>query len=188
MLAIFVMLGLFTARVLFPLQLIFNSSFNIYHSDIKRIAIRQDNEIRMKMTHQNKPMPLKDLPEYIRSIRENGQTDYVPVVDVGRIITDEPSSGWFGRFAYVSAICLFLIAGTITYGISASKNITVTGSRDIDSQAIAKIVSEGGGRAVFVNKNDEGEYEVRVFALRGMSSLIENLRKNKDLKRVELND
>ena len=130
-------------------------------------------------------MPLKDLPEYIRSARENGQT-YVPVVDMGRIITPEPYSGWFVRAAYASAICLFLALGGL-YAVTSTKDIEIVmGENDLGPRAVASLVEEGGGKVFSVKQTEEGEYEVRVFTLRSIASFMDGLRRNKEIERVDL--
>ena len=131
------------------------------------------------MKNQNEPMPLRDLPGYLQSARENGQ-DYSPVVDMGRIVA--PASSLHPiRLAYASAVCLFLALGGFYF--TATKNISI--DSDMTPQAVADIVEEGGGKVFSVKQNDEGEYEVRVFTLRSMASLVEGLRRNKNIEKVE---
>lgn len=131
-------------------------------------------------------MPLRDLPEYIKSIRESGQTDYVPVVDMGRIIDAGPSGGWINKFAYAAAALFLVSAGTLTYAVATTRSITITGGDDISSQAIANMVAESGGRVFSTRQNTDGTHEIRVFTFGKIDSFLEQLRENKDLKRVEL--
>jgi len=132
----------------------------------------------------DQPMPLKDLPEYIKSVRENGQTDDIPVVDMGRIIADPPLRPRF--FTYAAAACLFLmVGGMVTYGAAASKSITIVAA-DADSAVIAKMVKEGGASVVSVEQDDR-TYKVRVFTLK-MNSLLDNLRRNRNLERVDADE
>jgi len=135
------------------------------------------------MTFQDEPMPLKDLPEFIKSTRENGQT-YVPVVDMGRIITPEPS-GWFRRASYASAICLLLALGGV-YAATSTKDIEIVmGTDDMSPKAVASLVEEGGGR-VFSVKQENNVYKVRVLTLGNIASFMDGLRRNKEIERIEL--
>jgi len=129
----------------------------------------------------NKPMPLKDLPAYLESVRESGQGDYVPVVDMGRIV--EPRRRWSGSLAFAAAACL-LLGGVVTY--AASKSITIVAD-GVDAGAIAKMVKEGGAGVVSVKQDEDRTYKVRVLTLR-MNSLLENLRRNGSLERVDADE
>jgi hypothetical protein len=139
---------------------------------------RSANQKRIKMTQQNDPMPLKDLPGYIRSAREEGQGDYVPVVEMGQIITPR-TNNWAKTIGYAAAACLLLMAGGL-YATTSSIIVSID-----NPQAIANIVADNGGKVFSVKQEENGTYKVRVFSLKIMSSLIEELRKNKDLKKVE---
>lgn len=130
------------------------------------------------MVKKNKPMPLSELPNYIKSVRENGPTDYVPVVDMGQIIDDRPSK-WLKRLAYATTICLFLAIG----GFYSTKEITIV-SNNVGSEALAGIVKNEGGQVFTVKQEGESTYKVRVFRFR-INSLIEKLRKNENLKEVQ---
>jgi hypothetical protein len=130
-------------------------------------------------------MPLKDLPEYIKSVRENGQTDDIPVVDMGRIVADPPMRPRF--FTYAAAACLLLtVGGMMTYGAAASKSITIVAA-DVDAGAIAAMVKEGGASVVSVEQDEDRTYKVRVLTLR-MNSLLDNLRRNRNLERVDADE
>ena len=130
------------------------------------------------MTQQNDPMPLKDLPGYIRSAREEGQGDYVPVVEMGQIIAPR-TNNWVKTIGYAAAACLLLMIGGV-YATTSSIIVSID-----NPQAIANIVADNGGKVFSVKQEEDGTYKVRVFSLKRMSSLIEGLRKNKELKKVE---
>ena len=130
----------------------------------------------------NKPMPLKDLPAYLDSVREHGQGEYVPVVDMGRIV--EPRRRWSGSLAL--AACLLLTAGGMVTYAAASKSITIVAD-GIDAGAIAEMVKEGGAGVVSVKQDEDRTYKVRVLTLK-MNSLLESLRRNRNLERVDADE
>lgn len=139
------------------------------------------------MTDQDRPMPLKDLPAYLNSVREGGQGGYAPVVDVGRIVDPGGSTVWFRRMGHAAAILLLLGAGVLAFGVAGTRNITISSDAS-DSRAVADIVREGGGNVFSVTKKDDGTYRVRVFTFRKMGQFLERLRENKEFDRVELEE
>ena len=135
------------------------------------------------MNQQNDPMPLSQLPEYIKSLRESGSVGDGVVVDMGMIVEDEKPRSWLRRSAYATAACLFLAAGTLTF--MASKSIKIVAAEGVGYQTIADVVKEGGGHIVSMKKNDDNTYELRVFSFSRMSSFLDNLRGKEGLERVE---
>lgn len=127
-------------------------------------------------------MPLKDLPAYLDSVREHGQGDYVPVVEMGMIVDDRPRRR-LRMAAYSTALCLFVAMGIVAY--NSTERIVIDAS-DLGPKAVAEIIREQGGRAFSVTENDDGTHEVRVFTFKRMSSFLEQLRKNKEFKKVEV--
>ena len=137
------------------------------------------------MNPQKDPMPLRDLPQYLESLKENNSFGDGPVVDMGQIISEEPY--WYKRFAYAAAACLLIGAGFFTYSSIPNRNITIViEANNASPQAIADIVSDGGGQIISVKQNEDSTYEVKLFALKNINSFIERLRKNKTLKDVQL--
>lgn len=140
------------------------------------------------MTEQEKPMPLKDLPAYLNSVREKGQGGYAPVVDVGRIVDPGGSTVWFRRAGYMTAFCLFmLVGGVLVYGVAGTRSITIS-SDAADPDMVADIVREGGGSVFSVTKKEDGTYRVRVFTFRKMGQFLERLRENKEFESVEVEE
>lgn len=125
-------------------------------------------------------MPLKDLPAYLDSVREHGQGDFVPVVEMGMIVDDRPRR-WMRIAAYSAALCLLLGVGLVGY----SSTGTIVIDADLDSKSVSEIVREGGGRVFSVKENEDGTHEVRVMTFKRMSSLLEQLRSNKNFRKVE---
>jgi len=135
------------------------------------------------MARQDGPMPLGDLPEYMRSVRDGGQGDYAPVVDVGRIVDDRPRRGRLAAFA--SAACVLVgIAGI--YAANSTSDISITSSSD--SVAVSKMVSDEGGKVFSVKKNEDGTYRVRVFSFGGARDLVDRLKDKGRFDSVELKD
>lgn len=136
------------------------------------------------MNDQDKPMPLKDLPAYLNSVRERGQGGYVPVVDVGRIVDDRPRGGLRRALAWASAACVLLGLGM--YALSYTNEITMVSAEG--PRKVSDMVTEGGGRVISVRQETDGRYRVRVFAFGGVGSLVERLKERKELEGVELDD
>jgi hypothetical protein len=134
------------------------------------------------MTKQDDPMPLGELSGYIKSARESGQGDYVPVVEMGSIVDDRPRRSWMRPLALASAACLLLaVAGVYV----STREITIVSGAGI--QAVSEIVAGDGGRVMSVRTEEDGSYRVRVFTFGGMKSLIEKLRDNKEFDSVGVN-
>lgn len=130
----------------------------------------------------NKPLPLKDLPAYLDSIKRNGNMDDSIVVDMGQIITTKPNN-WAISFALSSAIALLLLVGVATY--KSTNNITITAS-DLSVQDISKIVTEEGGRVISVTSNEDDAYQVKLLSW-NLKNLLEKLKKRKEIK-IEINN
>lgn len=137
------------------------------------------------MDGRDGPMPLSELPDYIRSVRESGQGDYVPVVDVGRIVDDRPRRGWMVVAGLATAASV-LVAFSGIFAISSTKDISIVAG--VDQQAVSEIVSEEGGRIFSVKRNDDGTYRVRVFSFGGIKPLVERLKAKEEFDNVELRD
>lgn len=136
------------------------------------------------MSNGEKPMPLSDLPGYMRSVRERGQGDDVPVVDMGRIVENGPRFG-IGTFALATFV-LASFVGAFAYVVASSRSISIAAADGVDSSEVASIVAEEGGRVFSVMKEGDGTYRVRIFTLKSIGSFIEGLRGKKDFKSVEL--
>ena len=131
-------------------------------------------------------MPLSELPAYLESVRERGQGDDIPVVDMGMIVDDQPPV-WKRALVYSSAACVLLAIGVAGYAFTATEKVVIDAG-DIGPSAVAQIVSAEGGRVFSVKKMEDGTCEVRVFTLKRMSSFLDELRGKKEFKRVELKD
>ena len=127
-----------------------------------------------------KPMPLSELPGYIKGVKDSGQGDYAPVVEMGRIV--ESRAGlrmWHLGMGVLVAACLMLSVGI--YGSTREISI-VSGA---DARQVADIVSSEGGR-VFSVREEDGTYRVRVFTLKRIGSFLEGLRGQEEFDSVSL--
>lgn len=138
------------------------------------------------MTRGNKPMPLSELPGYMRSARETGQGDDIPVVDMGTIVDDRPFLVRNRAMALAAAGCVMLAVGGALF-VSASTDSLVIAS-DADAQRVAEIVSNEGGNVFSVSQKEDGTYRVSVFSLRGLGSLLERLRRVEGVDSVDLGE
>lgn len=120
------------------------------------------------MKSRKSPMPLSELPEYIRSVRESGQGDDIPVVDMGMIVDSRPRRRW--GYALLAVACL--VVGTGLY-MSTDSIVVASGA---DARRVAEIVSDEGGSVFSVSQKEDGTYRVRVFSLGGVRSLVERIR------------
>jgi hypothetical protein len=135
------------------------------------------------MARQDGPMPLGDLPEYMKSVRDVGQGDHIPVVDIGRIVDDRPRRGRLVAFAV--AACLFVgLAGM--YAVNSTSEISISSSSN--PVEVSKMVSEEGGKVFSVRKEDDGTYKVRVFDFGGARDLVNRLKNNRQFDSVEMKD
>lgn len=121
-------------------------------------------------------MNLKDLPGYIRSIRAGG-VEESPVVNMGQIVS---RPNWTKRFAFAVAFCLL---GLIVYS-SIPSNITVV--VDAPGVDISRVIEDGGGRIISVSRNDDSTYSIRLATRKNVKAFLDLLRKNKDVRNVEL--
>jgi hypothetical protein len=127
-----------------------------------------------------KPMPLKDLPAYIDSVRETGQGE-IPVVEMGIIV--EPRRPLRKMAVFAGAACI-LLAGVAVFGFNSTENITIE-AVGLGPEAVAQIVSAEGGMFVNVTENEDRTYSVRVLNLLNKNYFLERLRRNEELDKVE---
>jgi hypothetical protein len=137
------------------------------------------------MSNKDKPMPLSELPSYIDSVRERGQGDYVPVVEMGMIVEDG-AFRWVRFAVYASAACVLVAAGGLLAVSASTESLTIASG--LDAGAVAGIVSDEGGRVFSVVQNGDGTYRVRFFSLRDSRSLLERLKANREFESVEIVD
>lgn len=135
----------------------------------------------------NDPLPLQDLPEYLKTHR-NGDPSGSPVIGMGQIVA--PRSNWLRNLSLATAACVVLgLGGIATYNLVTPKEVTVViAANDANPDFIAGIVSVGGGKVMSVTQTESDTYEVKLSLRRNVNSFLDWLRKNKDVKRVELGE
>lgn len=135
----------------------------------------------------NDPLPLQDLPEYLKNHR-NGDPNGSPVIGMGQIT--KPRSNLFRNLSLATAACVVLgLSGIATYNLMSPKEVTVViAANDANPDFIAGIVSVGGGKVMSVTQTESDTYEVKLSLRRNVNSFLDWLRKNKDVKRVELGE
>jgi hypothetical protein len=139
----------------------------------------------MPPENQQNPMSLENLPAYLQSIKEKGDSGTAPIVNTGQILVDEPSSGWFSQVAVALAACILLAGASIsTYYIGLTQNFTVMLDTN-NPENIAKIISDEGGEVLSVQQKEGSNYEVKIAIKKNKNSLLESLRKNKNIKTAE---
>jgi len=134
------------------------------------------------------PMPLEDLPEYLKSLQRNGSLGDGMVVDMGTIVS--PRKSWLKAASYLSVAILFVgISGLMTYNKLSTQNVTVVlHANNSDPDTVSKIVTDGGDHVVSVEQKSDSTYEVKLSTRKSLASLIDLLLKNKDVRKVELED
>lgn len=134
----------------------------------------------------NDPLPLQDLPEYLKTHR-NSDPNGSPVIGMGQIVA--PQSKWPQRIVFAATAFMMLGVAAAALTIVSPKDVTVViAASDVNPEFIAGIISEGGGKVVSVKQNGDDTYEVKMSLRRNVNSFLDWLRKNKDVKRVELGE
>jgi len=134
------------------------------------------------MDHQQ-PMPLKDLPEYLRQARENGDTSS-PLVGMGQIIVPEEPSFWSGinKTALALLASFVLCIGLVTYDTMSKESLTVIVDVANPSQVVPQAVSDSGGTITAVRQINDSTYEVKISTRKDKKSFLEELRRRMNIK------
>jgi hypothetical protein len=131
----------------------------------------------------NKPMPIEKLPQYLQDHREIGETG--PLVEMGQIIVPKkPYMKW------LAACVMFLALGVgsvATYNLMSAKELTYVVDVDTGTD-ISKIIADSQGQILTVKKTEGSTYEIKAAPRKGKHSFLEWLRKNKDVKKAELEE
>jgi hypothetical protein len=134
----------------------------------------------------NDPLPLENLPEYLKTHR-NGDPSGSPVIGMGQIVA--PRTNWLRNLSLATACVLLGLGGIATYNLVTPKEVTVViAASDVNPDFIANIVSVGGGKVVSVTQTKDDTYEVKMSLRKNVNSFLDWLRKNKDVKGVELGE
>lgn len=134
------------------------------------------------------PMPLENLPEYLKNLKAEGRTNGSPVVGTGQIIVENSSTNWIRNLAFAVMLCLFVgTSSMIAYNQMSTKNLTVTlTASNASPELISKLINDGGGQVVSVKQNEDNSYEVKIATKKSKKSFLDFLKRNKDVKNAQL--
>ncbi len=139
----------------------------------------------------NQNMPLENLPEYLKSLKEQGSYGDSPVVQVG-YIEDAPKKSWTGWLVATALLLAVGVGGATIYQQSQPNNITYV--VDIDqnlnaNQAIPAIFANSGGDVVEVKKTEGvATYEVTVSTHEDKRSFLERLLGHSKVKKATIKE
>lgn len=138
------------------------------------------------MANEHKQMNLENLPDYLKSVKENGSSQGSPVVNTGQIIVEPPSYNWITKLALTSAFGLFLlVGGMVVFNTTTTQNITIVVDINGDAVSLAKIVEDSGAKVLSVEQKDNSTYEVKLSTRKSRKSLLDFLLNNKNVKKAE---
>lgn len=132
----------------------------------------------------NTPMSLEDLPQYLKSLKENGEIGDCGVVDMGMVVGPKKS---YSKWLAFAALMLFGIGGVIAYdSMSVKQHTIVLDIQDASdpNQMISQIIADSGGQILTVKHNNDSTYEVEINTRKNKRSFLEWLRKNKNVKKA----
>lgn len=90
------------------------------------------------------PMDLSELPQYLKSIKENGETGPAPLVGMGQIIAPPPKKSSWGKVILATLICATVgLGGVITYEVTSPQRPTIVnieGSNDSSPAGVPQVV------------------------------------------------
>lgn len=137
--------------------------------------------------NKNNPMSLEDLPEYLKSIRNSGDTEGC-FVDMGTIV--ETKKFGYTKSLFTIAICLTLgISSILTYDYMSTKQITfvVDMNNEVNPLTIIpEMMTDSGGDIIAMEEKENHVYEVKVSTRKSKRSFLEWLHKNKNVKKAEI--
>jgi hypothetical protein len=151
-------------------------------------------KMKMHKDDQN-PMSLENLPDYLNSMKQNGNMENSCVVEMGTII-ETRKDGFFSRWSqqiiFATAACgLVAISGFLSYNSMSNQKITVVldmNKTNDPNITIPQIVNDSGAEVISVNQKNDSVYEVKISTKKSKKYLLEFLNKNKNVKNVEINE
>lgn len=140
------------------------------------------------MANNQKPINLEDLPEVLKSQREQGAFGTSPVVNTGQIIVESSAPNWITKLAFTSFFgVMLLVGGMFAYNASMPQNITiVVDLNNGNAESVAKIVSDSGGKVLSVEQKENSTYAVKVSTRKSKKSLLDLLLNNQNIKKAEI--
>lgn len=138
-----------------------------------------------------KPMPLENLPEYLKSSRDRRgmEAGEVPVVQMGQLMMPQKSYAW--HMIAAAVMCLFLTVGSVvTYNAMSTDQFTVIVNVDnnVSTDAITKMVADGGGEALTVTQTEGGTYEVELKTRKDRKVFLEWLKELRGVREAQLEE
>ena len=133
------------------------------------------------MTNEQNPMPLENLPGYLKANRNAGEG---PLVDIGRIVV--PNKPYLKWSLWVMMFAVLGTGSLATYNAMSTKEMTflVNVNQGVPSQALTQMMSESGGQIIAVKQTEDSTYEVKVSTRKSKSSFLDWLRKNRNVKKA----
>jgi hypothetical protein len=143
----------------------------------------------MATHNKQNPMPLENLPGYLKSARKNGIGEDDCIVDIGRIQSRSSNfPNWTTSILSMAAICMALGSGLVAYNKISEKQIIVVVDANKEGnplQTIPKIISDNGDRILAIAEREDSKYEIKVSTRKSRKSLLDFLNKNKNVKNAE---
>jgi hypothetical protein len=97
-----------------------------------------------------------------------------------------PKKTWPRGSNYIIAACLCVVlTGIAGYKTISDSNITIVVDTN-EPNAVKEILSNSGGRVYSVVKKEDETYQIKLFMFKNVNSFLEGLRRNKEFKKVEL--
>jgi len=134
-----------------------------------------------------KPINLKDLPDYLKNIKENNSYGENVVVDMGNIVVEPAGKNYFS-FLAIGLLFILFFGGLTAYNFSLknTETIILSSSNKEDIKTISDILINNGVKIVSIKQKEDDTFEIKFNKLKDLNSFLENLRKNKQLKKIEL--
>lgn len=138
---------------------------------------------------EQNPMSLEDLPSYLKSLKEKGETGDC-FVDMGKLESKSIGfSNWTKKIIVFMAVCLFFgTSGMIGYNLNSTNQITVVvdlNEKKNSIESILEMVANSGGEIVDLKQNEDFTYEVKISTRKSKRSFLERLLKNENVKEAK---
>lgn len=133
------------------------------------------------------PMSLRNLPDYLKSLKNNESIDDSLVVDMGQVISETPYKKIFTKYS-IAILILFIVFGVGhiggVYYESFNKSITVVLISNTDIKTVSDIIASDGADIISIEQMTDSSYKIQAKYLK--KSFIEKLKNHKDIKKIEV--
>ena len=124
-----------------------------------------------------KPMSLENLPDYVKSLKEQGSTGGSCLVEMGVIEQPRPNT-WLKRVVAAAFLLTLMFGGLVVYNSTPEQfTVIVDVKEDDPMQAISKMVADNDGQVIAVKQKEGSTYEVKVSTRRDKRSFLEQLKR-----------